>query len=270
MLSQMCVTGTPLEHYPELGLWVKREDLCCPDGPHFSKTRGVWERVQSRPEGIIGVLDTGHSQGGWAVARACALLGKACCVYYPALKADKGQVRPQQLAAQALGAVLVPMRPLKSVVLWHQARHAVEAAGGYMMPNALKLAETVEQTATEVFRLLPLPRGVEVVLVSASSGTIAAGVVRGLREAGSTARVVIHMGYSRSLDAIRSYVEEQAGGAGGLTAEYVDEGYTYADRARPGPVPPFPCNEYYDLKAFRWWMAQGRARYGQALLWNVG
>ena len=56
----------------------------------------------------------------------------------------------------------------------------------------------------------------------------------------------------------------------GVIIKVVDEGYSYADEARAGATPPWPCNSYYDLKSFRWWLAQGRAQYGQALFWNVG
>lgn len=270
--AAMCVAGTPLELYPEHSLLVKREDLSCPGGPNFSKTRGVWERVASRSEEIIGVLDTGHSQGGWAVARACALLGKQCLLYYPVLKIDRGQIRSQQLRARELGATLIPMRPHMSAVLWHQARKKAEGEGGYMMPNALKLFESVEQTAAEVVRTLPLlvKASPQTVLVSASSGTIAAGVVRGFRDTGIGQHVIIHMGYSRSHETLRAYVESESGGLGGMRVSYIDEKYTYADKARSGPSPTFPCNEYYDLKAFRWWCAQGVVEHGSALFWNVG
>jgi hypothetical protein len=36
------------------------------------------------------------------------------------------------------------------------------------------------------------------------------------------------------------------------------------------PLPSWPCHDYYDLKTYRWWLTQGRQRYGRALLWNVG
>src|SRR5262249_34387357 len=153
--------GTPVEHHPELGLWVKREDLCCPGGPNFSKTRGVYAHVAKRPEGVIGVLDTHHSQGGWAVARACAALNKHCVLFYPVRKADRNLLytgmkptqdpvwgewgdilRPQQVAAFNLGAGLVPLAAGRSAVLYHRAKSALsEERGSYMMPNALKLPE---------------------------------------------------------------------------------------------------------------------------------
>ena len=85
----MCVINTPLNYFPEFGLWVKREDLCCPGGPNFSKTRGVFAHVCKRTETVIGVLDTAHSQGGWAVARDCSLLDKQCLLFYPIRKSEQ-------------------------------------------------------------------------------------------------------------------------------------------------------------------------------------
>lgn len=291
----MCVDGTPLQAYPDLGLWVKREDLCCPPGPHFSKTRGVYAHIKNRPEPIIGVLDTHHSQGGWAVAQACKLLGKHCVLYYPVRKKDADltgkflaavELKPQQKAAEDLGAGLIALPAGRSAVLYHAAKKDLARQTGvgedYMMPNALKLPEMVSETVAEVRRTFR--RAPEVpVIVSASSGTIAAGVLQGISMlprrsirdmAGRRVPfMIVHMGYSRPKDAVLKYITKMSGWTGQdleLVVDFVDEGYSYADAARPGDNPPFPSNQYYDLKAFRWWMRVGREKYHSAILWNVG
>lgn len=260
--------GTPIEDYrEEYGLWVKREDLSCPPpGPPFSKTRGVYARVESRPEEIIGALDTRHSQAGHAVARACQILGKRCVNYYPELKYEPGPKEPQ-LRAKALGAELVGLKAGRSSVLFHQARKDCEKVrGGYMMPNALKLDESVEETAKEVRRIKPF----RWVIVPISSGTIAAGVIRGFaEESSSLPTFIIHLGYSRPVEAVKKYLGEKSR-VDEAPLEIIDEGYSYADKAREGSTPPWPCNEYYDLKAFRWWV-ENRSRYpGPVLFWNIG
>src|SRR5262245_18825104 len=96
----MILKGTPIEdHRKAYGLYVKQEDLSCPPpGPPFSKTRGVYARVNNRPEKVIGVLDTSHSQAGWAVARACQILGKQCLNFYPEFKHTPGPKPPQEHA----------------------------------------------------------------------------------------------------------------------------------------------------------------------------
>jgi len=268
----MCVEDTPVMHYPQWGLYVKREDLCCPVGPHFSKTRGVYAHLLKRPEKIIGVLDTAHSQGGWAVAQACAILGKQCILYYPIRKSERGlPLKPQQEAALKLGAHLTDLQAGRSAVLYHQAKKDVLSRGGYMYPNALKLPETVEETKREFMRTrLPM---VNRILVSASSGTIAAGVLAGIREKRWNGQLIIHMGYSRSEEAVSKYIEKMTGApVDDLVVSFVNEGYAYADTAREGDQAPFPCNEYYDLKAFRFWTRYGRGMFEgeEILLWNIG
>jgi hypothetical protein len=267
--------GTPLEDYRrQWGLSVKREDKACtPPGPYFSKSRGVYARVSSREEEIIGVLDTRHSQAGFCVARACEILGKCCINYYPDFKHEPGPRQPQ-LEAVAVGAVLKPLPAGRSAVLYHAARKDIEARGGYMMPNALKLEESVEETAKEVERT---SGRYDWVLVSASSGTIAAGVIRGyvrssMQQGIAAPQFIVHLGYSRSHKEVEKYLVE-ASGYCDFRVAIVDEGYAYKDEARAGSSPDWPCNVYYDLKAFRWWAdgsGRGASYPGRVLFWNIG
>lgn len=290
--ASMCVSDTPFEnHVKTFGLWVKREDLCCPTGPHFSKCRGVFAHIQKRPESIIGVLDTSHSQGGWAVAQACKLLNKHCVLYYPVRKADrelgmdwdptgKGSwgdtLREPQLEAERLGASLIPLEAGRSAILYHRAKKLLweetELGSSYFMPNALKLSESVTETAAEFCRT-KLP-DVPAIIVSASSATIAAGVWLGARKMNWPGEIVVHMGYSRPEAAVRSYIAKMVGLPVSCISNLIvsNEYYDYADEARPGPTPPFACNKYYDLKTFRWWVQHpfGRATRKRALMWNIG
>lgn len=262
--------GTPIEDYREdYGLWVKREDKACPPpGPPFSKARGVYERVRSRPEEVIGVLDTYHSQAGHAVARACQVLGKHCVNFYPEFKHEPGPRAPQ-LRAQALGATLHGLTAGRSAVLYHAAKKVLTevATQSYMMPNALKLRESVEETAREAPRLAFGPT-YDYVIVPASSGTIAAGVIKGM---GAHPLYIVHMGYTRSGPELLDYMRDQSGLGDLAKIRLIDEEYQYKDKARPGETPPWPCNEYYDLKAFRWHQAH-RDEFGgrSVLFWNVG
>lgn len=266
MTRPMVVVNTPVEDHG--GLWVKREDLSCPGGPNFSKTRGVWAHVSTRPERVVGVLDTAHSQGGWAVARACQMLGKSCALFYPVRKAEAdAPLKPQQREAQVLGAHLFALQAGRSAVIYHSAKKRLPP-GAYMMPNALKLPEMVEETALE-FGRTELPDGLQRIIVPASSATIAAGVLLGISRTNWRGVLVVHLGYSRPVSAVVRYMERMSG-VTDLTRDnlvVVDEGYTYADEAREGAVPDWPCNTYYDLKAYRWW---AREPVTGTMLWNVG
>lgn len=277
---RMLTMGTPIERHEQYGLWVKREDLSCKaPGPAFSKTRGVYQHIKDRPETVIGVLDTYHSQAGHAVARACQILGKECINYFPEYKREPN-LRAPQLASQALGARLVGLPAGRSCILYHQAKKLLVQEGDekrdiYMMPNALKLRETVDETAKEVNLNWTGDVTFDRVIIPSSSATIAAGVISGFASrARGFPQFIVHLGYSRSADAVMDYLAEMTGLDGRTLATVVtivDEGYSYKDRSRPGETPPWPCNAYYDLKAFRWWLRQDRAQYpGNTLLWNVG
>lgn len=270
----MLTKGTPLEdHTKEYGIWVKREDLACyPPGPPFSKTRGVYARVKSRPERLIGVLDTYHSQAGHAVARACQVLGKKCVAFYPHYKADT-ELRQPQIRAVELGAELKPLPAGRSCILFHAAKKETLRLGGYMMPNALKLEESVQETASEVTEDMEQFSGV---VIPVSSGTIAAGVILGFLRRDLHPVFWLHLGYSRSEEELRRYVVEYVLSRFTIKNDaktdirVIDEGYSYRDESVNGPTPPWPCNRYYDLKAFRW-VQKNRSKLGESVLfWNIG
>ena len=258
--------NTPVEEHE--GILVKQEGQCAPEGwPAFSKIRGVVAHLKNRPEKVIGVLDTHHSKAGWAVAAACNALDKLCVNYWPRRKAEMGDpIKLQQLEAEAWGAVLQELQAGRSAILYHQAKkHLLEGFDDtYMMPNALKLPESVSETAKEVHRTDLT--GVDTVAVSISSGTIAAGVVQGLSEVGFTGSIILHMGYSRSRKAVRNYIQKMSG-VDASKIILIDECYNYSDMIK-GVTAPFPCNPWYDLKLWVWLLAN--PFYGQVLFWNVG
>lgn len=268
----MLRANTPVEYHKEFGLYVKREDLACPPpGPPFSKTRGVYAHILARKEKIIGVLDTRHSQAGWAVARACQILGKQCINFYPEFKHEPGPREPQ-LQARKLEARLFGLPAGRSAILFHQAKKLTLSATMfgetcYMMPNALKLIESVTETAKEV----PADLRPNDVIIPISSGTIAAGVIKGFSNIGYHPNYCIHLGYSRSVAEVYRYLQEATGiNMSVLRVFVIDEEYAYKDTAIDGETPPWPCNEYYDLKAFRWYMMNRERFTGKTLFWNIG
>lgn len=278
----LVIRGTPWEVYCVDGVdvHVKREDLCCPEpGPSFSKIRGVeaYLRVQA-PRTPIGVLDTVHSKAGWGVAYICQALGLPCFDFFPVYRSewadDTGNdyyLREFQEHAEDLGAELVPLDAGRSSILYHQAKKLLAErtnGRGLMMPNALKLSETIESTAHEVFDYTPKELLSGTWIVSISSGTIGAGVIRGLSWAGAQAMVVAHMGYSRSIDAARNYMINSAG-VDPYRLRLVDDGYAYKDKV-PNTQIPFPCNEYYDAKAWQFLVKYMDCHEQPVVFWNIG
>lgn len=265
--------NTPIESHSVNGVevFVKREDLSCPSpGPSFSKIRGVVAHLQKRPEKNIGVLDTYHSKAGWGVSYICAALGRRAVVFYPEYKGENG-LRDNQKRAFDLGATLVPLKAGRSAILYHQARKLLHAnfENAYLMPNALKLSESVDATAAEVWKAPKgLYRGTWV--VSVSSGTLASGVLKGLIWKGAEVEFICHMGYSRSRESLFEYLKKNVGGVIPKTIRLrlVDEGWAYKDKVAFSA--PFPCNEYYDLKAWAWLHKTANDLVRPIVFWNIG
>lgn len=148
------------------------------------------------------------------------------------------------------------------------------------MPNALKLPETVAETAAEVllsFAAWPQILQLTDVVISVSSGTIAAGVVRGYLLHDPRARAApnfhLHMGYHRSTESMLAYMDT----IGGLSklcplwrdcVRIHDEGYAYKDAYTGRHKAPFGCNPYYDAKAWGWLMEHPSLK--NVLFWNIG
>jgi len=269
----LVVTGTRTEIHELRGhpVCVKRDDLCSPaPGPSFAKVRGLELHLRGRIEPVIGAMDTLHSKAGWGVAWVCRALKKKAVVYYPKYKGEAG-LRENQRRCRDLGAELVPFEAGMSAVLYNRAKTDLNRRYGrasYMLPNALKLQESVNGTAAEVATVPAEMMHDATWLVSISSGTLAAGVIRGLKKAGGTANVVLHMGYSRPKASVWKYLEKKVGTRPKFGIEIVDEGYAYRDRV--DTECPFPCNPYYDLKAWKWLAREIENRETRWLFWNIG
>ena len=196
------------------------------------------------------------------------------------------QLKEQQKEAQNLGATLVRLQAGRSAVLYHRARKELASTFGlretmtYMMPNALKLPESVTENAEEAKRTLAsLPSEGGSVVISISSGTVAAGVMRGFYDAGvwDKWRFILHLGYTRSFPAVGEYLVTASGRP--LFREngpaLLDEGYGYADPAGKTLYPvPFPANPFYDEKAWNW-LADNihvlpALQSKPVLFWNIG
>jgi hypothetical protein len=257
--------GTPVHeaHCGRRRVLVKREDLCCPfPGPCFAKIRGVMARMTK-------VIREAEKLFSFS-----AMTGHHSVTYYPKFKADGVQLRDAQRMAEIWGSELVPLAAGRSAILYHRARSRAREKNGieYLFPNALKLEETVDETADEVERT-PEVAKVANVVVPASSGTIAAGVLMGLERLGWEGTVWVHLGYSRSILAVEKYIIGMACrefDRSPITLKIVDEGYGYRDSSRARVA--FPCSPYYG-KARNWLEGCDDARGafdGGCLFWNIG
>lgn len=272
-------------------VWVRREDLCAalPGSPDFSKLRGIEEHLLRTRPARVGVLDSIHSKAGWGVAWVGSHIGLPVDVYYPVTVREGGvdghPVRPFQKHARDLGATLHPLPAGMSAVLWHQARADFMKTyrEGEFLPNGLQFPEAVEATCAQLAGDPSRPMMVSeqmlrrdaMWVVSASSGNIASGLLKGLALCGFQGTLVVHMGYSRSQDSLMERIHSRAGlWQGAINVVLVDEGWEYAQDA--SGFAPFPCNPYYDLKAWQWLASekglamQCRVGANTVVFWNIG
>lgn len=277
--DQLVITNTPWEVYKLHGIpvYVKREDLSCPyPGPSFSKIRGLKAWIDALLPGVpVGVLDTFHSKGGWGISYLCHAAGRQCYDFYPQYKSDTG-LREQQCNAQMLGAQLIALPAGRSSILYHAAKKQLAQLTnntGIMVPNALKVEQSVDETAAEVVDFTPDELLDGTWIVSISSGTIAAGVLKAVAGLNDNIHFIAHMGYSRSADAAADYIIHKAGldrsWIGDEHFELVDEGYEYKDKVDNSHI-PFPCNPYYDAKAWNWLERHVRELDQPVVFWSIG
>lgn len=261
--------STPVKEYVLNGvpIFVKREDLCCPKGsPRFAKIRGLEvHMVKSAANyGVktFGVLDSMHSKAGWGTAWLCKKMNLNCVLYYPKYKKPRPKSQ-SQIEAEKLGAVLHAIPAGRQSILWYQARKLFTDTYSHaeMLPNGLTLQECAEATYIECTKTEDEYFG-GTVIVSTSTGTIARGVAQFLKQFYPKTKLIIHMGYDRSERTVSKIVDY-------TNMKIINEGFQYRDSVKTDC--PFPCNPYYDLKAWKWLSEQKSMPFREPILfWNIG
>ena len=106
------------------------------------------------------------------------------------------------------------------------------------------------------------------------SGTVTAGIYRGLTQSHSSIHLYGIMCREGGAENRKRIIERKASvlnvGFFKPTSELtiIDPGYEYTDKVDFDC--PFPCNPYYDLKAYKYLM-ENRAKFeGKTLFWNIG
>jgi len=278
------LNDTPIERYELPGkgpVFVKREDLCCPDpGPPFSKIRGIYQGIAKlRDQGIeiTGYSETKVSMASWGVAWACQQLGGIRLIsFVPNYKTGL----PPLLAAhrerwEALGGMTRLTKPNRGQIIHNRGKTELKREFGtkaVMLPMGLPFNETLEATAGQV--LLAEPWSYGSVTVAVGSGVICSGVLRGIAQKGVHAPVygiaIRHYDHPQKK---RQQILERAGLFGGLLFpgfdfKFVNTNYEYLDFIEQDQ--PFPCNKYYDAKAWQWLVDNYDSLEKPILFWNIG
>lgn len=279
-MTSLMISGTPWEVYKLKGIpvYVKREDLCCElPGPPYSKMRGLEIFLRKQDRGTpIGVQDAGtHSRSGWGTAYICKALGMECYLVYP-VYVREGTLEDHALReyiqnAKDLGANLIPVKAGRATVCYHQGKKIMmERTGGkgVMLPPGLRLPESVEGTAMEVYNYTPDELLCGTWIVAISSGTVMAGVLNGLEAAHQDITFIAYMGNSKNWFKTYDYMCDIAGYTPNDLI-HVDEGYAYSDAEEDWSV-PFPASVYYEAKAWKWLAGYIQHLEQPIVFWNIG
>jgi len=279
---------TPIEFYDNV--WVKREDLCfLPPAPPFSKCRGIikaLEKLKERGYTTIGYTETAISMAGWGVAWACKKLGLKAVIFDPQYKNTPETLAYHRTKWLEFGAELVPIPAGRAKVGWYQSKKILtknyDNRGDYgnsiLLPLGLPFEETIEETVLELkYTLMDQLRGIpKTIVLCVGSGTILAGIYKGLEELKSEISlygILTRTGNTQSkLEKIKSksgsFLEKDGFFKSCVDIHLIDEGYQYTQKV--DIEIPFPCNPYYDAKAWAWLMRNKDSLKKPILFWNIG
>ena len=282
------VDVTPVEKYVIAGkgeVLVKREDLCCPDpGPPFSKMRGVVRGLAALKEQgteIVGYAETSISMACWGLSWAAMHQGVKVLAFMPQYK--KGQpplLDYHREQWEALGAETRPiLKPNRGLINFYMARKTLREEfddRAEMIVMGMPFPQTTVETTRQIL-LTPELADCRSLVINIGSGTICAGVLKGIDI--KYHRMVKVYGVAcrtytspRAIDDRIELVHRRAGlPKGGLLGPPFAFRNTKYDYTEPADIEtPFPCNPFYDKKAWEWLVNNYDEIEKPVMFWNIG
>lgn len=271
----MIVYNTPIGKYGEI--YVKREDLASPPpGPPFAKVRGLYKRLlilRSTGVEVVGYTETSISMAGWGVAHYAQKLGMTAVIFDPIYKKTPETLRFHRERWAEFSAVVVPIPAGMAKVNYYKSRKILRELYGpkaVMLPLGLPFWETIDAVASEF--LLSGAFRFPTIVTCVGSGTMAAGILSGMVKAKAQTNLIgILCRPSKRIEDKRVSLLQ---GSGALfcgmakNLKLLDLGYQYTDAV--DFYSPFPCNPYYDKKAWKWVVENSADLEKPILFWNIG
>ena len=270
------IVSTPVEKHKvrDQTILVKREDLSCLlPGPPFSKVRGLFshlKKLKDRGVRTIGYTETSISMAGWGVAWASKELGLETVIFDPQYVQTPGVLAYHRQQWKKFGAKIEPIKAGMARVNYNISKKILKEKYGdnaVLLPLGLPLEESIEETAKEFERV---QEHFSTLVVNVGSGTICAGLIKGMKE-GIIYGIMGRKGDKRRKEfSILRKSGKLIGGLLGDSIEFhlIDLGYEYTDTEYYEC--PFPCNPYYDRKAWKWLVDNIDILKRPVLFWNIG
>jgi 1-aminocyclopropane-1-carboxylate deaminase/D-cysteine desulfhydrase-like pyridoxal-dependent ACC family enzyme len=290
----MIVQNTPIETYSHKGIkyFVKREDLSCTlPGPPSAKMRGLSLFLKNlKQKGVkeVGYMDTAISMAGWGISYFAKITGLKAVLYCPKYKDGYRYNQAEFIAKWGLfGAEIVPLEhPAQHQINIHRAKRdfLLKYPDGVWLPNGLKFSETISAVKQEMQETISNvhPKSI---ICSVGSGVMISGILQGLNQYPHKVEQIFGVLVTQGIESkkkklevlnLAGFIEKQAGlffqkpNIHDIVSrfEIIESNYNYHDD--PQIESSFPCNNYYDLKAFEWMLQNIKQLKQPILFWNIG
>lgn len=284
------IKNTPILQYQinKRDLLVKREDLAClPPGPPFAKVRGLYPILQKlRKKGIttFGYMETSVSMAGWGLSYFCKEMGLKAVIFYPLYKKGEKDTQPLQFEQwKKFGAEVIPLeKPNRLMINWYRGRILLKNKypDAIMLPQGFPFEETIQSVAEEIIRDYEIFQNIKTIVICVGSGVMCAGILRGISLIDGLYNIQMKMNIigilisPKNTEIMKRKIFKMAkvfetgffsfpGKVKIINAEYQ---YTDTENCKC----PFPCNIYYDRKAWKWLNNNIHEIEQPLLFWNIG
>lgn len=266
------IQDTPVEEHQ--GYYVKREDLAClPPGPPFAKVRGLYKHLQAvkdRGVKVVGYYDTSISMATYGICYFSQIIGLKPVVYH--YRYADGLKHNQELQLKVWEKYGAEVHVIESAnmqkIQASRARNRFNEMypDGVFLEPGLKFDETLDEVEKQVLTLPEHDLGGTIVICT-GSGTMCAGVLRGLQKRGVSQQVIGVLAHDKSKDNMKKSILDRSGGWKG-DLEIIDYGYEYTQAEFCKA--PFPSCPYYDRKAYKFMIDSLDKLQKPVLFWNIG
>jgi hypothetical protein len=256
--------NTELEMYPigDTKVWVKRDDLMG-DGinlPPWGKISAVYELVRKYvdPSKPLTHLSVDGSWTGWALAAICADLGIEFHFSFP----DSKKINRSFISMVQTRYPEVKLNPVRSnmaKIMYNVLKKQASNNGWQMLPYAFDHSFYVDFFAHRARAYSDFDN----LVVSSGSGVTVSGIAKGYLAPGKQ----IWTTCVSSEETINKTLRNRGINLDSVHVRKSEHGFS--DRLE-GYQAPFPCNQFWDVKQWRWLEENVSELKGSILFWNLG
>lgn len=261
---------TPVETYKvgKAEILVKRDDLMGDNKklPPWGKLHALKNVIASLDDRPLIHLNVFGSWSGWALSKLAKK--QEVHVVHPITK----KFKPEYLdKVENAGGTLVPIRHNMMRVLYAQTGNIAKERGFQMLPYAFSCKEYLSPTArrisAELFDIALEHGRIDNLVVSSGAGVTVTALAKAFLRHYPKGKVYTICVSSE--DSITKTLKQWEMHERGI--HIVKSEYEFGDVMPKVAAPPFPCNQFWDKKAWHWLTEnESLFRRKKTLFWNLG